>query len=734
MVAVLLAAVLFSPPQGPDTATFRDAGTAELYARARVRHIRQDSLVRNYRAVVRTRLDASAGRSRFARQTTLMAHEAVAEVRWQAPNDLRVKALGTRATLPVIRILEGFGGNIEDDAKDELRKQLLFDRPWFIPRALGDSIRVMGVPDHAALHPFADGALRYYRFAITDSLQLVTRSRTIRAYQLRVEPKQYGPSLVAGNMWLDVASADVVRFDMIFLGDFVWDSPQEESTEDSVRARKESGQAERYLTVEAQVEYALVDQRYWMPYRQLLAVTAEIPWFVNVAIPARAVTTFSDYVVNTNPPIVFQVPPEDLVEDDRPRRRVVVKGGREAEGTGAEDEADDHDQRFERGYLRAGLWREGRWEMDVPPADSLLAYAWATPLDATLDAAEERRLREAFADLSELEEQLPPEWTGRRRLALAWESVAEVVRFNRVQGLSAGVGYQFRPGVNFTTVLAAARFGLSDLRPTLTLTWRRDGPAGRWDVKGFHAVAESESWSRGLGIGNSLNALFVGNDDADYYLATGGGLSYQWNYGLLRDVELVLLYERHTSMEVATGSIIADAWGDRAFQENPGVSEGWFVHGRLSRQGRWGPVSVAPGAEVLAGEAGSAARAWMSVGVPFTLLGLGGALHLKTAITRGDSLSQLASRLGGPHTVRGHTYGVRRGRELWSAQLDIALSRSRLLAPVVFFDIGDTFAADPLIGAGAGLSFLNGLVRFNLSKGVRPVESLRFDLLFRAPR
>ena len=43
-------------------------GAAEMHARARVRHIRQDSLVRDYQAMVRTRLDATAGRGRFARR------------------------------------------------------------------------------------------------------------------------------------------------------------------------------------------------------------------------------------------------------------------------------------------------------------------------------------------------------------------------------------------------------------------------------------------------------------------------------------------------------------------------------------------------------------------------------------------------------------------------------------------------------------------------------------------
>ena len=168
MVSFLLAGLLLATPQQADTATFRDAATAELYARARVRHIRQDSLVSDYRATVRTRLEATAGRSRFARQTTLLAHESIADVAWQRPNDLQVQVRGARAAAPVIRMIEGFGGEVESDAERELRRQMVMDRPWFIPRALGDSIRLMGVPEHAALHPLADEAVDHYRFAITD--------------------------------------------------------------------------------------------------------------------------------------------------------------------------------------------------------------------------------------------------------------------------------------------------------------------------------------------------------------------------------------------------------------------------------------------------------------------------------------------------------------------------------------------------------------------------------------
>lgn len=731
MGPLAVAAFLVLSAQQSDTSTFRDAATAELCARARARHAAQDSLVKNYRAMVRTRVDLSAGRSRFARQTTLFAHESVAEVRWQAPNDLQLEVLGTRAIVPLVRILAGFGARAELDAEDDIRRQLVFDRPWFIPRALGDSIRLMGVPEHAALHPLAEGGTEFYRFAITDSVQLITPSRTVRAVLMRVEPKQMGPALVAGDMWIDTETADVVRFAMVFLGDFLWGDERDESEE-----------ANRFLSVEAQVEYALVDQRYWMPYRQFLAVTAEIPLFVNMSIPARAVTVFSDYQVNTNPPIAFNVPREELTGDEESGKVVVQVRAHERlepEPVGGVEEVPDVDRRVGRareeyGYVRAGTWRDGRWEVDVPPADSLVAFSWTGELDTSYDAAEERRFRQTFAELSELSEELPAEWTGHRRLGIAYESVSEIVRFNRVQGLSVGAGYEIRPGIKFTSLLFAGRFGFSDKRLTESVTLRRDAPEGRLDVRAFHTVAEVEPWTRGLGVGNSINALFLGHDDADYYLQSGGSVTSTWNDGLLQDVEIRLSYEHHKSMETAATSVIAGLWGSRILPENASVEEGWFLRGAISRTVRLGVVTLGPGAEALLGEGSSAVRAWGGAEVGFGLPWVNGVLRVHAGVMRGDSPPQMLFRLGGPQTIRGFAYGARTGRAFWTAQLDAALGGPRLIAPVLFVDVGDTFSSDPLIGLGGGMSLLNGLVRIDVAKGLRPSAPVRFDLHFRAPR
>jgi hypothetical protein len=428
-VLVFLGAALV---QTADTATFADDATADLYFRARVRYIRQDSLVQSYTATVRTRFDVAAGRSRFARQTTLLAHESIATVMWRRPNDLRVKVLGARTKAPLFRMITGSGGDVEQEAEDELRQGLLADRPWFIPRALGDSIRLMGIPDHAALHPLADGATEYYRFAILDSVQLIVPGRTVRAIKMRVEPKMYGPSLVTGDMWIDSETADVVRMRILFVGEYLWETPDGDTPEDSASARADNEQAERFLSIEAEVEYGLIDRTHWMPHRQYLAITAELPWFLNIAIPVRAVTTFSDYRVNASPgfDFVLQPVPTEALGRDRTRRRlkVAIGGGKirvDVEDVDTTRDYSDEERRL-RGYYRAGPWRDGWWEVEVPPAESLAVYEWDAEMELTLDAAEERRLRETFAELSKLEENVPPEWIGRRRFQFALQNFADL--------------------------------------------------------------------------------------------------------------------------------------------------------------------------------------------------------------------------------------------------------------------------------------------------------------------
>lgn len=730
MLAPLLLglAAALTAQQGIDSTTFADNQTADLFFRARVRHIVQDSLVHDYQAEVRTRLEARAGRSRFF-GSTLIAHEAVADISWREPNDLIVSMRGVRTEAPLIGLLRDLGADVEDVVEAEIQDAVVLDRPWFVPRALGDSIRLMGVPDHAALHPLADDATRYYRYAIVDSATIVAQGVSVKAIQMRIEPRESGAALVAGDFWFDAATADLIRMQVVFLGDYLWEEPGGPTARDSAAARKGSHDAQRVLSLEADLEYALVDRRYWMPYRQMLALTFDMPWLVNLSVPARAVTTFSNYRVNTSAAFQFAVSPDSQRDENGRVRRQLV--WRDSSGSAA---SSPDSERQERGYFHVGSWRDGSWQIGVPPRDTLHLFTWDHPLRFAEDAAEAKYLRDTFGELAALDEKLPSQWTHRVRAGTALEHLSDIVRFNRVQGASLGMGYFWRPGPAFVSVIATGRFGLSDHRPTGSLRLRRDGPAGRLDLLGYRDIAEVEPWTHGTSLGHSLNSIITGHEYADFYLETGGGLEYSFNRGILGHVRLGLYYERQRSVATATGSAIADWWGEGTLPPNPPVIDGDYFHGSLVRRQQLGPVTLEQGFELLAGKQATAGRAWTEVSTAVRVMGRAVRLTARAGATRGDTMPQLTMRLGGLETVRGYPYGVRWGREFWAAQLDVPLRSSGVITPVVFVDAGDTFSGDPLVSAGAGVSLLAGFLRFNVAKGLRPASDVRFDIHFRAPR
>jgi hypothetical protein len=723
--AVLLAAILAGAarPAFSQTSPYADAATAALVNRARQRHLHQDSLVRDYRALVRTRFDASAGKSRFARMMPLIAHESVARVTWRAPNDLKVEMLGARTKSQLSRFLPG-----DAEAKDENVRVSFGDRPWFVPRALGDSVRLLGVPETAALHPLAPGAEAYYNYAIVDSVTMYLPNHTLRAIAIRVRPRRVGPSLVAGDMWVDAETADVVRLMVTFLGEYLWDAPDSDATaKDSADARNDSRRAQEILTVQADLEYSLLEDRYWMPYRQVLDITAEVNFLIRLAAPFRVITTFSDYRVNEDMPIAFEVPIDSL-NGRRTSRRYCPRCGEDER----ERRADDV------GYLRTGTWSGGRWEMVVPPADSLFAYPWTDTLRLEEDDATAEHIRQSVAELARIHENLPADLLMRRPFGVAWGDVADLVRFNRVQGASVGLGVKLRPRLPFTTVFLSGRYGFSDQRVTGSALLRRDAPGGLLEVRGFRDVVEAEPWTQGQGIGNAMNALFAAHDDADYYLATGGAVAFTPFGGSFANVDFRIGVEHHGSMDAEATSGLNDVLGGSGlFPPNPSVAGGNYVRASIRPTAHVGWSTITFGVEGLASDSLIGGRGWVTAQVPFRVVRHTGTLTLRTGYAVGDSIPQLQFRAGGPWTVRGYDYGVRRGAGAWSAQLDLALLQRWIWAPVVFADVGDVYRAgpfDPLVGLGGGVSFLGGLIRFNGSWGVNPETGFRFDLLFRAPR
>lgn len=324
---------------------------------------------------------------------------------------------------------------------------------------------------------------------------------------------------------------------------------------------------------------------------------------------------------------------------------------------------------------------------------------------------------------------------------VAYERLEDAFRYDRVQGLSLGLGYRVRvPGLRFTGIQATVRYGFSDERVTGRITLLHDLAGSRWRLGGYREIASVDPLGRGLGLGNTLNALFAGHDEADYALVEGGsaGLEIPLAPGL--DIGAGTRLERQTSVSRQAKSAINDfLGGSGVFPANPPVDQGTYAGGwvRLSGYGgtRWSLT-----ADLLGGEGRTTGRAYGEV-----KQGLGGrrglTLRAKAGIASRPTLRQSVFRLGGTPTVRGFDYGTREGQAFWAAQLDVAPFHGRL-RPVAFLDAGqaasaeDLFSDTALVGGGIGLSVFSGMVRFDLSHPISPDigGKVRLDIVVQAAR
>ena len=125
LVLLSIAAPLQSPP--PDTTPpYSSPAVQQLVERAMARRRASDSLVRDYQATIRYRLSVGVGRRVWSKVPASAVEEQVARVQWQQPNDLRVDVIGRRF----------------QTRNRTLQLSSVWDRPWFVPRGVDDSVRI----------------------------------------------------------------------------------------------------------------------------------------------------------------------------------------------------------------------------------------------------------------------------------------------------------------------------------------------------------------------------------------------------------------------------------------------------------------------------------------------------------------------------------------------------------------------------------------------------------------
>ena len=706
--------------QATDTITYADRATSELVARAVARHAQQDTTVRDYQARLRYRVSFGIGQRRWAEVPTAAVEEQDATVSWALPNDLRVDILGRR----------------EASRLDGVNLTSSFSRPWFVPRTLSDSIRVLGgdAPSRAAPHPLARGADQVYRYAAGESITIGMQGRTLTIRAITITPRANAAVAVAGRLWVDTESGDVVRFTFRFVGRELWTLPDGDTPSDSAEARRAGRLVQQIVQFDADLEYALQENRYWLPRRQVLSGRVTVPLGGGLTVPFEATTTFDDYSVNTGKPIVFTAPFRDSTERRTRAERLAARDTLRAERRD-NTVPDSLLPRDRTGYLARG----GRYQVHRPPVDSMRQYAdWSDSLVLEQDPVDRARLREAMADVATIVEDLPPELSGKPGFGVAWERFPEFVRFNRVQGMTLSYGLRFRTPWSFTTLYATARYGIADSRVMGSATLVRDAPSGRFTLTGGRDLADLDPWARGLTFGNSLRGLLVGRDDGAYLLANGVRLQHERSVGLGQELLLAAYAaDQHGVATEARAGLPRLFSGDWRFPANPSVRQGIAAGGQLrytvQRYGGSAGVNV----EGITVDGEAAGR--LTVDLRQMLLDGRVTMRLKGGVAAGAAVvPQMGLWAGGVNTVRGYDFGVASGDLLWAAQVDLMRRGRGALKTVLFADAGQAgsraaFGDAPLLaGAGAGVSLLGGLIRAEVSHPLteRNGRGLRFDLVF----
>ena len=329
----------------------------------------------------------------------------------------------------------------------------------------------------------------------------------------------------------------------------------------------------------------------------------------------------------------------------------------------------------------------------------------------------------------------------------------DLLRYNRVEGLSVGASLTSVLGLGYSAG-AVARFGFADHTPNGELWISRSN--GRSDVtlRGFHRLAvANDDWGAPLSFGASLaNALYA-RDEGFYYRAWGAELAgtrdapgpmsgvrmrwrlfaeRQYNAGATPRTQASLgkwISDSRFNDNIAAQQLVAGGLATefaRSFGIDP---KGIRLDSKLRLEG------AATQSDVLG--TGGYGRAVLDATASRAFGGYALAITGAGGVSGGDVPVQRAFHMGGLQTVRGQfarpSGDGRVGDTFWMGRAELG-SSFRVMRPALFYDLGWAGARDdlskgrPLSGAGVGLSFLDGLFRLDVARGIYPEKGWRTDL------
>jgi hypothetical protein len=737
----------FAPPSQGDPGE-------ELLRLARQRRDSTRRAIQAYEAVGRERV--SLGMRALGRERIFYRSEHAARIHWRRHGPGRVEVLGARQVTPLFSARVSVLDDVRSDGVG-----LAFDpaEDAFFSDLFGNSGAMVTDGDGWFRHPLAPGSEADYQFRAGDTTLIrLPGGSSVRLLELQVIPRRSDSRLVHGSYWLDASTHAPVRgvfrlaraFDLQLDRRFLDDDSGGGVNDIPLPARALIMPLRadlRFLTV----EYGLWEGRWWLP--RLIAVDAVADVGSLGTFPVRFERAYSDYRVTGDAAVLSASPADSvLAQCPRPARRsesgdtaatrnvtINVPGGvRVADPARDTTAVVEGEASSTRRLCRCTAGQCRFWDVEVPRDTArLLASEYLPP--SIYGSAETLVNGEDFGALVERLRSLAPTPWAVSRPTFAWSiGSGDLVRFNRVEGLSLGA--RGVAGFGALSAEGTVRLGIADLEPRAELALAREGLTRRVRLAGYHRLDSVDGAQRPFGLGNSLSALLLGRDEGDYFRTTGAELVgsppraaapwYRWR--LFAEQQRAVGKETDFSLPHLLDSA-------RRFRPNLAAEKADQAGASLQLGVRRGldPAGVRWGADLFAeGATGTFRYLKPSLGVmtgvplPGRLLG---AVEVAGGTSFGDLPAQSAWYLGGVGTVRGYAPLSAGGDAFWRARAELS-SESPGARWVLFGDAGwagsrEAIQLDPaLLSAGAGVSFLDGLIRFDVARALRGERQWRAEL------
>lgn len=752
---------------------FRDSSSRTLLLRAREARMRQDSSLLSYDATAYQRLSAGLGFRATGRNRLLLRTENASRIQWSRANGIMIDLKGRRTAFPMA------------DEKEQREMDAEFSDmspiPYYPGREalwVGSGMARAEVDENELVHPIAIGAEAYYKYAAGDSLTFtLSDGRQIRLRELRIEPRRPEWKFSVGSFWFDQESGQLVRAVYRFAAPMnIWAVAEEESerearergrdNDDDVPGWVKAMMSPMEANLEAvTIEYGLFGGRYWLPRTQYAEGYARASF---MRVPFKMEESFryasvngTDSVPNLPKRFSMRSLRDSLFPDtaswrdltpgerrERYRRLYAVDSVRRADARAAREESCRVNGWYTDTQSRAWLGREQSMLVRVPCDPAVLANSPELPPSIYDEGEELFGVAERGELLKALGFTLQPGWSP---MPLNVDYGLSLTRYNRVEGLSSGIAVSQELGQGFRWD-ASARIGTADHSVYGELGGARTNGRHTWRLGAYRRLGVANNdWGSPLSFGASFGALLYGRDDGFYYRASGVELQRSLARG--GGLETRLFAERQSTATWNTRFNVSRALGggsefgtnidaERVTVVGAGLRSqmsrgldplGWRLFGNARLEGGW-LFDRAWG--------DSLGETYARVAGDLTVArGFGPDFAAALTASAGYSTQAPLQRqffLGGVQSVRGQLAGTRSGPAYWLGRAEFSRATG-VVRPVVFGDVGWAGAWEdrnhpgrPISGAGVGASFLDGLIRLDLARGIYPRQKTRLDLYVEA--